>query len=147
MLNIEFNDAAKSGVKKKFVRQAAEETLKLSGYDFSGKEISISFAFLSEDEIKKLNQTYRHVDEATDVLSFSEYENPEEIGAAGDKLFLGEVIICYNFIKVSAHGGKLNLKQETARTISHAVLHLLGFAHGKKMFEIQDAAARVNPSS
>ena len=142
-LYLEFSDVAKSGIEKAFVRKVINSTLKRSGYNFAAKVISVSFAVIGCSEIKKINRTYRHINEATDVLSFPEYKNSKDIASAGKNVFLGEVVLCYNIIKVSAEDDGLNLEQELARTISHAILHLLGFKHGKFMFEIQDAAADI----
>ena len=59
------------------------------------------------------------------------------------ELFLGELILCYNYIKESAIEctSETDSQKELARIIAHGVLHLLGFSHGKKMFTIQDAVS------
>jgi rRNA maturation RNase YbeY len=53
-------------------------------------------------------------------------------------LFLGEIILCYNNIAEYSKKNKLDLERELRKVIAHGVLHLLGFRHGKKMFEIQN---------
>lgn len=111
---------------------------------FKSKKISISVALVDEKEIKKLNEIYRHKNEVTDVLSFAEYKNEKELKCAVDNppaggLFLGELILCYDYIKEYAEKRKTKLDQELANAVSHGILHLLGFKHGKKMFLIQSA--------
>ncbi len=79
----------------------------------------------------------------TDILSFASYKNIKEIKKAEENppaggVFLGELILCYDDIKDYAKKNGLNFKEELARTVSHGILHLLGFHHGKKMFSLQD---------
>ena len=144
-LAIEINNATKSPVKKAFIQAVVFETLEKSHCSFlREKTISLSFAWIAEAEIRAINKTYRGKDRATDVLSFCEYANIASLKKASEKeLFLGELLLCYNYIKVVAvaSGQEKNLQKELARIIAHGVLHLLGFSHGKKMFNIQDTIA------
>ena len=137
-LEIEINDRAKNRLNRKKINKAIKETLKLGSFLMS-KNVSISLANVSEEEIKKLNKIYRHKNTATDVLSFAEYKNQKALAAAGDKnLFLGEIILCYNNIKQYSRENKINLDEELTRVVSHGMLHLLGFSHGKRMLAVQE---------
>ncbi|MFZ2226018.1 MAG: rRNA maturation RNase YbeY [Candidatus Moraniibacteriota bacterium] len=142
-LNLEINNATKSPVKKAFIQRVVLEALEKSRCDFlREKTISLSFAWITEAEIRAINKTYRGKDRATDVLSFCEYADTPSLKKAPEKeLFLGELLLCYNYIKTvaEASGQEKSLQKELARIIAHGVLHLLGFLHGKKMFDIQDA--------
>lgn len=144
-LTFEFNNIAKSPLRKDFFEAATKRVFKKLNYDFlKKKNILISAAVVSEAEIKKLNKIYRHKDETTDVLSFAEYKNEKELKYAVDNpatagLFLGELVLCYDYIKEYAEKRKTKLDQELANAVSHGILHLLGFKHGKKMFLIQSA--------
>ena len=98
---------------------------------------------MTPEEIKKINKEYRKNDCATDVLSFPEFESIQELREASQKnakgeLFLGELILCYDDIKDYSLSEGLELKKELARVISHGILHLVGFSHGKEMFEVQE---------
>lgn len=141
-LNLEINNLAQSPIKKAFFKDVAKKTLEKSSYKFiKSQNISISLAIVGKAEIKKLNRTYRKINQSTDVLSFAEYKNMKEIKAAkGRELFLGELILCYDDIKEHAKKRGLVFKRELAMVFVHGLLHLLGFAHGKKMFEIQDSS-------
>ena len=93
---------------------------------------SLSIQFVSERKIKKLNRKYRGVDKVTDVLSF---------GLDGDDL--GDIFICCQRIKKQAKIFQVTAKEETARMLTHGVLHLLGFEHrkkieGREMFLLQE---------
>jgi len=143
MLNIEVNNQTESPVADSFFVSITEKTLLETKYDFlSDKEISISVALVSEDEMQRLNKEHRQKDSVTDILSFFEYENVDEIRAVSEKeLFLGELILCYDDIKKYAQKQGIEMEKELATVTSHGVLHLLGFSHGPEMFTIQKNVA------
>lgn len=138
-IEIDFNDSEKSGIKKAFLFQVAKKTLAHENFEYlKNKNISLSFASVPEREIAKMNANYRKKKTATDVLSFCEYKNQKDLQTAVDKnIYLGEIIVCYNYIVKYAKEEKKNAKQELAEIISHGVLHLLGLRHSQKMFAIQ----------
>lgn len=145
-LTLEINNTDKSPVKKAFIKKVITMTLEKSGYlELAKKSLNLSLAWVSAVEIKKINKQYRKKDKATDVLSFCEFEDAAVLrNSIEPELFLGELILCYNYIKESATrcSAENDLQKELARIIAHGVLHLLGFAHGKKMFAIQDAVSK-----
>jgi len=138
-VSLKINNLSKSPIKKAFFKVVAKNTLENSGYKFlKNKNISVSLAVVGKAEIKKLNKNYRKKNESTDILSFAEYKNIQEIKAAKEtELFLGELILCYDDIKEYTRKYGLNFQKETGAVVSHGILHLLGFRHGKKMFGIQ----------
>ena len=64
------------------------------------------------------------------------------------KVFLGELIVCPEYIQQSAKERTISFKDELVYVLSHGLLHLLGFSHGKKMYAIQqnvvDALVKKN---
>lgn len=122
-----------------------KKTLKAGGLDFlARKKITLSIAIVSPREIKRLNKIYRKNDMATDVLSFAEYKNAGRLKKEKkDAIFLGELVICPDDIKDYIKREKLDVRKETAKVISHGVLHLLGFKHGKKMLAIQEIISNI----
>jgi len=148
-LNLEINNLAKIPIKKDFFEAVAKKILENSGDKFlnppaGGKNISLSLAIVSKEEIKKLNKIYRKKNEPTDVLSFAEYKNIAEMRKIRDKnIFLGEVILCYDDIKEYASKKGINIKQELAAVTAHGILHLLGMRHGKRMFGIQEKMTKI----
>ncbi len=143
-LKLEINNLVKSPVKKALIKNAVIKTLEKSGYDnLLEKNIFISLALVGEEEMKKINKKYRKKNRATDVLSFCEYEDAKQLKNNTDpKLFLGELVLCYDYINRECTDKK-DLQKELARIVAHGVLHLLCFKHGKKMFDIQDAVAEI----
>ena len=75
-LDIEVNNKTKSPVADDFFAMVAEKTIRIAGHDFlQEKNVSISVALVSEEEMQKINRESRHKDSVTDILSFFEYEN------------------------------------------------------------------------
>lgn len=107
------------------------------------KKITISVALVSEAEMQRLNKQCRRKDSVTDILSFAEYEKTGKIKKAKDpEINLGELVLCYPDIKKYAKQEKKNLRAELATVVAHGLLHLLGLAHGRKMFVLQDKATK-----
>lgn len=138
-LEIEVNNLTNSPMADDFFVRVAERTIVETGYDFlQEKNISISVALVSEQEMQRLNRESRQKDAVTDVLSFFEYETVEEIKSIQEEnIFLGELIMCYDDIEKYAQAEKIDLEKELANVFSHGVLHLLCFSHGEKMFSLQ----------
>jgi probable rRNA maturation factor len=94
----------------------------------SRRKWTVSISFVSRSEMKKLNKKYRHRNKPTDVLSFSMKEGK----------LLGDVVICPSVAKVNAVKYGSTFRSEIARLVVHGLLHLLGYDHGKKMFDLQE---------
>lgn len=142
-IRLEINNLAKADVEESFFSEVAKANFERMETSLGEKIFSISLAIVSEEEIRNLNKEYRKKDNATDVLSFSEYENWEDIEKEKEnELFLGEIILCYDDIEKYAHREGLKMKNELAKVFSHGILHLLGFSHGEKMFSLQEEVAK-----
>jgi len=138
---LEINNQADSPIEDSLLDRAVSLALDFSGLDFSDKgSLTISLAWISEEEIRKLNAEYRNNDSVTDVLSFPEFSGKEDFDKAKGELFLGEIVLCYNCIKEYAEKNDYPeaVKREIANVTAHGVLHLLGFDHGQEMFSIQE---------
>lgn len=143
-IEVDMNNIVGSPVSRSFFEEGARRTLELAGLDqLRGFALSVSLAIVSSKEIRRLNSLYRNKDVATDILSFAEYENLRELeDLAGQDIFLGELILCYDDIASYAEDKKIDLKTELAKVFSHGLLHLLGFSHGEKMFSIQEEVSK-----
>lgn len=75
----------------------------------------ISLAFVTDAEIRKINRTYRSLNQLTDILSFA---------GAGDDF--GEIIIDYKQIKRQAGEFNHSVQEELIFILVHGLLHLLG---------------------
>jgi probable rRNA maturation factor len=139
-ISVELAKETECSVTQVFADEVVRETLLRSGYDFlASKTVSVSVAFVDSEAIRELNKTYRQKDKVTDVLSFPEYAGREEMRKeTAATVFLGELVLCYAYIRQAAEEDGVPLEQEMAYILSHGVLHLLGFRHGKRMFGLQD---------
>jgi len=91
---------------------------------------SLSVTFVDKEEIKALNRDYRGVDAVTDVLSFPQYAEDEEIELSEDEeLSLGDVVICSEKAKEQAEEFGHSYERELVYLFTHSVLHLLGYDH------------------
>jgi probable rRNA maturation factor len=118
-------------------RKAVDASRKVDG---KIKNITISVAIVDEDEIQRVNREFRGKDHVTDVISVGDYSDNRDITSEEEKeIFLGEVILCYNYIIRSAQENGVSADEEFFSVYVHGILHLLGFVHGKKMFLLQDA--------
>ena len=108
------------------LEQAAERSLRNDGLDAAHAEIDVSF--VSAEEIRELNGTYRGKPEVTDVLSFPQYEDPGEIDTDLPYL-LGDVVICLSRAEEQAKEYGHGLDRELVYLFVHSVHHLLGYDH------------------
>ncbi len=104
-------------------------------------EIEMSLSIVSPEEIKRLNNEYRNLDQVTDVLSFPSVDNPkceafnlsqvsqDNINPETGKLNIGDVIICLERAKEQAAEYNHSLKRELCFLALHGTLHLLGYDH------------------
>ena len=144
---VEINNKTKEKFSKRKVQTVFKETVFLALADYlGGKNFQLSLALVSEEEIRRLNNAYRKMDKATDVLSFAEYEGQqllllENLKTQGSETFLGELIVCPSYVRKNATLDGETFEFAMTYIVSHGILHLLGFSHGKKMFCLQLAVA------
>ena len=113
---IEINNLTSFAVDKKLFTAIAKKVL--IGEN-KGKE-TLSLAFVSKEEIKKLNKKFRGKNKPTDVLSFELKE----------KECLGEILICPEIVQEK--------KEDIRKVFIHGILHLLGYDHEKSKMEAEE---------
>ncbi|MDP2741798.1 MAG: rRNA maturation RNase YbeY [bacterium] len=125
---IEINNLTSFAVDKKFFTGVAKKVLK----EENKEKKNLSVAFISGEEIKKLNKKYRKKNKATDVLSFGQVLG---FKFESSKNALGEIVICPKIVKENIK--KYNIppvggfKKELAKVLIHGILHLLEYDHEK----------------
>ena len=134
MINVDFNDQQDHIKISQEMLELLEEVIvtaaELEGY--SGGEVSI--AFVSNQQIKELNNKYRDKNEATDVLSFPI-----------DEEMLGDIIISAQRAAEQSKEYGHSLKRELAYLTVHGMLHLFGYDHhsAKEKDEMRQKEKRV----
>jgi probable rRNA maturation factor len=86
-------------------------------------DASITLRFVGQAEGKKLNSTYRHKDNATNVLTFPYDPSPESSEVIAD------IVICLPVVEKEAKEQKKELMQHLTHLIVHGTLHAQGFDH------------------
>jgi probable rRNA maturation factor len=88
----------------------------------------LNVIFVDDAEIHRLNKTYRHKDQPTDVLSFSfigdKDPNPDST--------LGEIYISVPTAKKQAPHYGNTLEKELQKLLVHGTLHVFGYDHEKE---------------
>ncbi len=105
--------------------------------------IDLSVSIVGDNEIKELNAEFRDIDRVTDVLSFPQYADNNELRheildagkciQEGEELFfnimLGDVVICYEKAVEQAEEYGTGLRRELIYLFVHSVFHLMGYDH------------------
>jgi len=85
--------------------------------------VEVSLVFVTDSQIRKLNERYRHKNKATDVLSF-----PMNVKDKRAKL-LGDIVISADTAKRDAKKKGIRFEEELKFLLIHGFLHLLGYDH------------------
>ena len=96
-------------------------------YQYLDKRIFLTLLLSNNESIKKLNKKFRNKNKPTDILSFP-FENKIKIK---NKLYLGDIIISYNFMNKPKNQNINLFKDKVIKTFIHGFLHLLSFDHIK----------------
>lgn len=108
------------------MEESARLCLEKEGIPEENCEFSVSF--VDREEIKELNSTYRGVDKVTDVLSFPQLEDFNEL-PEDQIICLGDIVICEYRAKEQAEEFGHSYEREIIYLFTHSVLHLLGYDH------------------
>ena len=105
-------------------------------YQFTNKKIFLTLLLSNNKGIKKLNKQFRNKNKPTDILSFPSQKKIK----LKKKLYLGDIIISYNFMNKPKNQEIVLFKDKVIKTFIHGFLHLLNFDHiklkdYKKMFK------------
>lgn len=92
--------------------------------DLNKAQSELLIYFVDKQEIQQLNNTYRHQDKPTNVLSF-----PSDLPIEIDELILGDVVICIDVVIEEAQAQNKHFKDHLMHMAIHGTLHLLGFDH------------------
>ncbi len=108
------------------MKQAGALCVKEEGLD--PQHITVSVTFVSTEEIKELNRIYRAKDAVTDVLSFPQYDDLNEVPQA-EEVCLGDVVICPEQALLQADEYAHSGERELVYLFVHSMFHLLGYDH------------------
>ena len=109
------------------IRRCCHAVLQLEKFDGAAE---VSVRFVDNEEIRKLNKTYRNLDKKTDVLSFPLGENGNyDINMDTGAKMLGDIVISMEKAVEQAKEYNHPLQREVGFLTVHTMLHLLGYDH------------------
>lgn len=120
---------------------SVEKTMLVDGISDSP---SLSLIITDDEEMKKLNQTYRGINKTTDVLSFGGGFTDPDL----DSRYLGDVIISFPQAEEQALRRGHDVDAELQLLAAHGVLHLLGYDHDTQsakevMWQVQNQILEI----
>lgn len=109
------------------IRRCCHAVLDMENFQGS---VEVSVSFISNEEIRRLNEQYRHKNVPTDVLSFplgqnGVYDKNEATGA----YMLGDIVISAEKAFEQAAMFGHTIQREIGFLTVHSMLHLLGYDH------------------
>ena len=111
-------DGVRVPLAKRRVADLARAVLEAEGV----RDANISFAFVRPSMIATVNREHLGHKGPTDVISFP-------LAAAGGAPLGGDVYICPDVAARNAIEHGVGLREEIARLVVHATLHVLGYEH------------------
>jgi len=78
----------------------------------------LSYTFLTDAELHKINVQFLNHDTYTDIITF-DYNQ--------DRLIMGEIYISLDRVEENAKISQITYNQEVKRIIIHGILHLMGY--------------------
>lgn len=79
---------------------------------------NISYVFMSDDDLLKLNNDYLNHNYYTDILTFD---------YSSDNVISSDIFISIDRVRENANKYKVTFSQELLRVMVHGILHILGF--------------------
>jgi probable rRNA maturation factor len=109
------------------------EDLSAAGIDAASADAEIGVTVVDADEIRALNRDYRGNDSVTDVLSFPQYDDMDELAEdlTDEEItaLIGDVVICYDRVLSQAEEFGTGVTREFVYLFTHSILHLMGYDH------------------
>ena len=103
-------------------------TMAVEGEEIDPEPVVVSVTFVEPEEIRELNGQYRGKDAVTDVLSFPQFDDWDDLPEEGE-IVLGDVVICMDQAARQAEEFGHSLEREVLYLFVHSIYHLLGYDH------------------
>lgn len=134
MLDLVFTRTARnSRWSRSFVERIISIALKI--LDIKNNHVEIGVRLIGPEKMRQMNNRYRGINKATDVLSFP---LDSQIFSKYGIISLGDIFICGKIAVENAEVEKIPVEHEIARLIIHGLLHLLGYDHEKSPREAKN---------
>lgn len=135
MYEIVYKDIEENEKFEEIIKNVIETCFKEEGLEKS--KLCITITLTNPENIRKLNNEYRNIDRATDVLSFPMFEKDELDKKIQDQDFvhedvLGDIIISIDKVREQAEEYGHSFERELSYMIVHGFYHLMGYDHIKE---------------
>ena len=135
MYTIEYLDLEKNTKFEEIIKKVVEQCFKEENLENS--KLNISITLTTPENIKKINNEYRNVDNETDVLSFPIFEKEELDIKILKKEFehediLGDIVISIKRVEEQAKEYGHSFERELSYMVVHGFYHLMGYDHIKE---------------
>jgi probable rRNA maturation factor len=138
MIHIEITHPFSSQLGGEEIERAALVSMQHAAPD---SDFDITIKITDDTAIQDLNNSFRGIDQPTDVLSFEAGELDPETG----RTYLGDIIISCQQAERQARAGGHDVMDEIQLLVIHGLLHLLGYDHdtGKKKSRMWKAQKEI----
>ena len=135
MYELEYLDIEEDKKYEKLINEVVHECFKEEQLEDS--KLYISITLTTPENIRKINEEYRHIDKETDVLSFPMFEKEELEKKINNKDFLyedvlGDIVISIERVEEQAKEYGHSFERELSYMVVHGFYHLMGYEHIKE---------------
>lgn len=132
MYEIIYEDVEPNEEYEKTIEQVLKECYKEEKLEDS--KLIVTITLTTPSKIQKINNEYRQIDRATDVLSFPMFEKSELDKKIENNDFLyedilGDIIISVEKVKEQAKEYGHSFERELSYMVVHGFYHLMGYDH------------------
>ncbi len=111
------------------------------------KEISLNLQLSDDKEIQSLNKYFRHLDKATNILSFANIDDEDFVNSLDkmETIELGDIIIAFETMEQQSKEQEISFHDHYIHILIHGILHLLGYDHIEEdeRQEMEDMEIRI----
>ena len=132
MYQLEYLDLEENKNYEKIISKVVKQCFETENLENS--KLYISITLTTPNNIQKINQEYRKIDKATDVLSFPMFEKEEINEKIQNQQFeledvLGDIVISIERVEEQALEYGHSFERELAYMVVHGFYHLIGYDH------------------
>ncbi len=125
-MEILYSNETKYDVDYELIEKTVKNSLEYENFS-DNTEISVTIVGL--DEIHQINLEHRGIDRPTDVLSFPLIDFTRDKLPENEKIYLGDIVLCYDKVLSQAEEYGHSTERELAFLTAHSMLHLMGYDH------------------
>ena len=132
MCEIIYEDVEPNEEYEKTIKKVLEECYKTE--NLTNSKLIITITQTTPEKIRQINNEYRQIDKATDVLSFPMFEKTELDEKIKKQEFLhedvlGDIIISVQKVEEQAKEYGHSFERELSYMVVHGFYHLMGYDH------------------